>query len=104
MEATTQMEGLMDDIKERLRLFIKENGGNASEIARQIGVHPNHFGTLLSSDKGLSATIIIGFAKAGYDVQSLLTGESDRNRIAELEEELRDANTLIDSLERILKS
>lgn len=103
MEATAQTERLMDDIKGRLRLFIKENGGNASEIARQIGVHPNHFGTLLSSEKGLSATIIIGFAREGFDVQWLLTGVSERNRIAKLEDELRDANALIDSLERILK-
>ena len=93
----------MSNEKERLRLFIKENGGNASEIARKIGVHPNHFGTLLSSDKGLSATIIRGFAEAGFDVQWLLTGESNLKRILELETELRDANKLIDSLERIIK-
>ena len=97
----------MSNEKERLRLFIKENGGNASEIARKIGVHPNHFGTLLSSDKGLSATIIRGFANAGFDVNWLLTGESKladaEKRILALETELKDANTLIDSLERILK-
>jgi hypothetical protein len=52
----------------------------------------------------LSATIIIGFAKAGYDVQWLLTGESNLSRIAELADKLKDAYTLIDSLERILKS
>lgn len=97
----------MDKVKERLRLFIKENGGNASEIARKIGVHPNYFGTLLSSDKGLSATIIKGFVDAGFDVHWLLTGESKLvdadKRILELETELRDANKLIDSLERIIK-
>ena len=97
----------MSNEKERLRLFIKGNGGNASEIARKIGVHPNHFGTLLSSDKGLSATIIRGFANAGFDVNWLLTGESKladaEKRILALETELKDANTLIDSLERILK-
>ena len=93
----------MEKIKERLKTLIKENGGNQAEIARQIGISPNHLATILSSNTGLSATIIIGLAKAGYDIQWLLTGKSNLNRITELEEELGDANRLIDSLERILK-
>ena len=100
----------MKKIKERLKILIKENGGNQAEIARQIGISPNHLATILSSKTGLSATIIIGLAKAGYDVQSILIGESNKdiiakmnNRITELETQLRDANNLIDSLERILK-
>ena len=97
----------MEKIKERLKTLIKENGGNQAEIARQIGISPNHLATILSSDSGLSATIIIGLAKAGYDVQWLLTGESKladaEKRISDLETELRDANKLIDSLERIIK-
>jgi len=92
----------MEKIKERLKILIKENGGNQAEIARQIGISPNHLATILSSKTGLSATIIIGLAKAGYDVQWILTGESNLNRITELETELRDANKLIDSLEKIL--
>jgi len=101
---------IMEKIKERLKILIKENGGNQAEIARQIGISPNHLATILSSKTGLSATIIIGLAKAGYDVQWLLTGESNENiiagmnnRITELESDLKDANNLIDSLERILK-
>ena len=93
----------MKKIKERLKILIKENGGNQAEIARQIGISPNHLATILSSNTGLSATIIIGLAKASYDIQWLLTGESNLKRITELEEELGDANRLIDSLERILK-
>jgi len=97
----------MEKIKERLKILIKENGGNQADIARQIGISPNHLATILSSNTGLSATIIIGLAKAGYDIKWLLTGESNLksnlNRITELEEELGDANRLIDSLERILK-
>ena len=94
----------MEKIKERLKILIKENGGNQAEIARQIGVEPSQLGTTFSDKKrGLSATIIIGLAKAGYDVQWLLTGESNLNRITELESNLKDANNLIDSLERILK-
>ncbi len=94
----------MDKVKERLRIFIKENGGNQAEIARKIGISPTYLGTVFSvKSKGLSATIIRGFAEAGFDVQWLLTGESNLKRILELETELRDANKLIDSLERIIK-
>ena len=94
----------MKKIKERLKIHIKENGGNQAEIARQIGVEPSQLGSTFSDEKrGLSATIIIGLANAGYDIQWLLTGDSNLNRITGLETQLRDANNLIDSLERILK-
>ena len=93
----------MEKIKERLRILIKKNGGNQAEIARQIGVEPSQLGSTLTDPKrGLSATIIIGLAKAGYDIQWLLTGQDFSLRISELETELRAANNLINSLERIL--
>jgi len=94
----------MEKIKGRLKLFIKENGGNTAEFARQLGIEPSHLASVISDKKrGLPASVIIAFAETGYDVQWLLTGKSNLNRITELEEELGDANRLIDSLERILK-
>jgi transcriptional regulator with XRE-family HTH domain len=99
----------MNNVKERLRLFIKENGGNQAEVARKMGISPTYLGVLFSvKDKGLSATIIKGFADAGFDVQWLLTGESKladaEKRISDLETELRDEKRLNESLERILSS
>jgi len=95
----------MDEIKKRLKQFIAENGGNQAEIARKMGVEPTSLGSLMSKDdQRLSAKYIIAFAEAGYPVEWLLTGrETDANKIRVLEEQLRDANNLIDSLERILK-
>ncbi len=95
----------MDEIKKRLKQFIAENGGNQAEIARKMGVDPSSLGSLMSKDdQRLSAKYIIAFAKAGFPVEWLLTGrEIDTKKMARLENELRDANNLIDSLERILK-
>ena len=94
----------MEKIKERLKILIKENGGNQAEIARQIGVEPSQLGSTFSDEKrGLSATIIIGLANAGYDIQWLLTGDSNLNRITELESELQRANDLIEALKEIMK-
>lgn len=93
----------MEQIKERVKKLIKENGGNTAEFARQSGILPSHLASVISDKKrGLPASVIIAFAETGYDVQWLLTGESNLNRITELETELRDANKLIDSLEKIL--
>ena len=94
----------MDMIKQRLKQFISENGGNAAEIARKMGVEPSSLGSLMSKDdQGLSARYIIAFAKAGYPVEWLLTGRKANNeRLAQVEEELAHANRLISSLERIL--
>ena len=98
----------MEKIKERLRKFISENGGNTAEIARQMGIAETYLGAVLSKgDKGLSATMIVGVANAGFDVQWLLTGGSCINKLEDkiilLESELKDAKNLIKSLERILK-
>ena len=95
----------MENIKKRLRILIRDNGGNATELASKIGVTPSHLASVVSDTKrGIPASVLIAIAGAGFDVQWLLTGESSISRIAELEEKLRDAHTLIDSLERILKS
>ena len=99
---------LMKNIKQRLRQFITANGGNTAEIARQMGLKETYLGSVLSKEsKGLSATMIIGFAKAGFDVQWLLTGEENpfadcEKIIAELEENVKRQEDLINSLERIL--
>ena len=43
----------MEKIKERLRKFISENGGNTAEIARQMGIAETYLGSVLSKgDKG----------------------------------------------------
>ena len=96
----------MDEIKKRLKQFIAENGGNQAEIARKMGVDPSSLGSLMSKDdQRLSAKYIIAFAKAGFPVEWLLTGRLESSkRLDECEEELKAANRLIDSLERILKS
>ena len=95
----------MDKIKERLKQYISENGGNAAEIARRMKVEPSSLGSLMSKDdQRLSAKYIVAFAEAGMPVEWLLTGKKrDDDRLAELESELEAANRLINSLERILK-
>ena len=94
--------------KTRLKEFVASTEMNQAEFARSIGVTPSYLGSVFSVEKkGLSATIIKGFANAGFDVQWLLTGESKlaeaNEHITKLENQLRDANNLIDSLERILR-
>lgn len=94
----------MDKIKERLKQYISENGGNAAEIARKMKVEPSSLGSLMSKDdQRLSAKYIVAFAEAGMPVEWLLTGKKSNDKVAELEVELESANRLINSLERILK-
>jgi transcriptional regulator with XRE-family HTH domain len=104
------------EIKNRITIIVESLGGNQSQLAREIGLQPGHLSNVMATDVGLSATILIGLANRGVNMNWLLmgTGETmwvkDLNldveagkRITALEVEIRDANTLIDSLERILR-
>lgn len=66
-----------DVIKKRILEVIEDIGGNSSEMARRIGVSPNHLASVLSSEeKGISATMIKGFADAGISLDWLVAGKN----------------------------
>jgi transcriptional regulator with XRE-family HTH domain len=104
------------EIKNRITLIVESLGGNQSQLAREIGLQPGHLSNVMATDVGISATILIGLAIRGVNMNWLIVGNKEKmwakdlnpdveveERINALETELRDANTLIDSLERILK-
>lgn len=101
------------DIKNRITELVKESGSNQSEFARSLGLKPSHLSMILSSrDTGISATVLKNFAEIGVNLNWLLLGEGatmrneldeeQQEKIDQLKTDLRDANNLIDSLERIL--
>jgi transcriptional regulator with XRE-family HTH domain len=66
-----------DAIKKRILEVIEDIGGNSSELARRIGVSPNHLASILSSEsKGISATIFKGFSDAGISLDWLVVGKN----------------------------
>jgi len=92
--------------------LISSIGGNKSVMAREIGVTPNYLASVLTSNiKGVSATLLKGFAAAGYDVKWLITGEHPEldllkstveeltNKVVELEKKLEVSAMLIQHLE-----
>ena len=97
-------------IKKRITEAIEEMGGNSSKMARLIGVTPNYLASVITSPKkGVSATLLKGFAKAGMNLNWLLKGQAgmwinkgNGNSIATLEivqAKLDDALDLISKLE-----
>ena len=103
------------EIKKRIILIVESLGGNQSKFAREIGLQPGHLSNVMATNVGVSATILIGLANRGINMNWLMgNGETmwmkdlnldvdTQKKITALETELKDANTLIDSLERILK-
>jgi hypothetical protein len=64
-------------IKKRITEAIEEMGGNSSKMARLIGVTPNYLASVITSPKkGVSATLLKGFAKAGMNLNWLLKGQA----------------------------
>ena len=98
-------------IKQRITEAIEDLGGNSSKMARLIGVTPNYLASVITSpQKGVSATLIKGFANAGINLNWLLKGQSgmwlknngNGNSIATIEmvqKKLDAALNLIEKLE-----
>ena len=99
-----------ENIKKRITEAIEDIGGNSSKLARMIGVTPNYLASVITTpEKGVSATLLKGFATAGMDLNWLVQGKSemwingsDGNAAATLEvvqAKLDDALDLIGKLE-----
>ena len=97
-------------IKKRITEAIEDLGGNSSKMARLIGVTPNYLASVITNQKkGVSATLLKGFAKAGINLNWLLMGKAgmwinngNGNSIATLktvQAKLDDALDLISKLE-----
>ena len=100
------------EIKDRILEAITAGGGNKSDMARKIGVTPNYLASVLTSEnKGVSATLMKGFAEAGIDTAWLITGQNEEldswknkadlleQQVAELEKRLEVSNLLVQHLE-----
>jgi transcriptional regulator with XRE-family HTH domain len=90
-------------ILDRFKLEMSKQGDTQRSLAAKIPCHAGQLSKSLAGNSLPSANILIGAAREGYDMNYILRGKSADKRILDLETELRDANTLIDSLERILK-
>ena len=99
-----------ESIKKRITEAIEDIGGNSSKLARMIGVTPNYLASVVTNpDKGVSATLLKGFAEAGMNLNWLVKGQQDMwmndsngDTIATLEviqAKLDDALDLIGKLE-----
>ena len=97
-------------IKKRITEAIEDIGGNSSKLARMIGVSPNYLASVVTNpEKGVSATLLKGFAEAGMNLNWLVKGQSEMwmndsngNAVATLalvQSKLDDALDLISKLE-----
>ena len=97
------------EIKIRFKEIIIKRGESVSSFARLMGIKPVHLQvTLADGQKGISATIYKGLAnmKTPININWLITGRGSSDFIEvdiSLVTEIRDANKLIASLERILR-
>ena len=113
-----------EKIKSRIRELILSRGGNATRLARQMGLNPPYFVSMLNSpDKGISATIYKSLHKVNVNLNWLINGEGNMNledelgetskswkdralnaeeTIKEYERDIDNLNFLIKNLERMI--
>ena len=105
-------------IKERIQDVVNSIGGNSSEMARRIGIKPTYLAAVMNSrDKGISSTLLKGFANAGVNLHWLVTGQSEmwtngveretvkslKEKVVEIQEKLDVAETKLDNLSFYIK-
>ena len=95
------------EMKSRITEATDSLGGNQSKMARLIGVTPNYLATVITNpNKGVSATLLKGFAKAGYNLNWIVSGNgtmlnANGNAVATLktvQANLDDALVLVSNL------
>ena len=105
-------------IKERIHDVVDSIGGNSSEMARRIGIKPTYLAAVMNSEhKGISSTLLKGFANAGVNLHWLVTGHSEmwtygderetvkalKEKVVEIQEKLDVAETKLDNLSFYIK-
>ena len=105
-------------IKERIHNVVDSIGGNSSEMARRIGIKPTYLAAVMNSrDKGISSTLLKGFANAGVNLHWLVTGQSEmwtngveretvkslKEKVVEIQEKLEVAEIKLDKLSFYIK-
>ena len=96
-------------IKKRITEAIEDLGGNSSKMARLIGVTPNYLASVITSPKkGVSATLLKGFAEAGMNLNWLVKGQAgmwrnkgDGNSSATLEMVQAKLDAALDLIEKL---
>lgn len=105
-------------IKERIHNVVDSIGGNSSEMARRIGIKPTYLAAVMNSEhKGISSTLLKGFANAGVNLHWLVTGHSEmwtygderetvkalKEKVVEIQEKLDVAEIKLDNLSFYIK-
>ena len=105
----------MDVLKDKIVAIYKALGITQAEFCRRTGINVSNLSTILSNnEKGVSASMIYGVAKIpNLNMNWFLKNEGDmfadkieekhKKELEKVKEKLRDADNLINSLERILK-
>ena len=96
-------------IKKRITEAIEDLGGNSSKMARLIGVTPNYLASVITNKKkGVSATLLKGFAEAGMNLNWLVKGQAgmwrnkgDGNSSATLEMVQAKLDAALDLIEKL---
>ena len=105
-------------IKKRIHDVVDSIGGNSSEMARRIGIKPTYLAAVMNSEhKGISSTLLKGFANAGVNLHWLVTGHSEmwtngderetvtalKEKVVEIQEKLDVAEIKLDNLSFYIK-
>ena len=105
-------------IKERIHDVVDSIGGNSSEMARRIGIKPTYLAAVMNSEhKGISSTLLKGFANAGVNLHWLVTGQTEmwangveretvkslKEKVVEIQEKLDVAEIKLDNLSFYIK-
>ena len=93
----------LPSIIKRVRVLIKNDDLTQEAFCKKVGISRGHLSKVLTHNAILSGDMLLKFAKAGYDITWLLTGNSSDIDRESLEKEIERLTHIVDELFQRMK-
>ena len=89
---------LQANVITRLKVMLSDEKITQKEFCKQTGINATHLARVMSGGGILSGDMLLRIAKAGYDMNMLLSGKTDHTDKTILETEISRLKIIVDEL------
>ena len=90
------------EISNRFRQLIKDHNMTQREFCKKTGISTGHLSKVLTGNAIPSGSMLISIAKEGFDVNFILSGDSNLNILNERDSEIGKLTLIVEELRSII--
>jgi len=90
------------EISNRFRQMIKDHNMTQREFCKKTGISTGHLSKVLTGNAIPSGAMLISIAKEGFDVNFILSGDSNLNILNERDSEIGKLTLIVEELRSII--